>query len=97
MLVDNFQLTSFSSLGTNIPDQSTTFEYFPNPVKDELTIKAQQNIDSIEIFNILGQSVISLSPGALETKVDMQTLQTGAYFVKISINQNTETFRVLKN
>jgi len=97
LFFDNFQLTSFSSLGTNIPDQSTTFEYFPNPVKDELTIKAQQNIDSIEIFNILGQSVISLSPGALETKVDMQTLQTGAYFVKISINQNTETFRVLKN
>lgn len=95
--VDNFQLTSFSSLGANNPDQSTTFEYFPNPVKDELTIKAQQNIDSIEIFNILGQSVISLSPGALETKIDMQTLQTGAYFVKISINQNTETFRVLKN
>ena len=97
LLVDNFQLTSFSSLGTNIPDQSTTFEYFPNPVKDELTIKAQQNIDSIEIFNILGQSVISLSPGVLETKVDMQTLQTGAYFVKISIDQKTEIFRVLKN
>lgn len=95
--VDNFQLTSFSSLGTNNPDQSTTFEYFPNPVKDELTVKAQQNIDSIEIFNILGQSVISLIPGALETKVDMQTLQTGAYFVKISINQKTEIFRVLKN
>ena len=95
--VDNFQLTSFSSLGTNNPDQSTTFEYFPNPVKDELTIKAQQNIDSIEIFNILGQSVISLSPGVLETKVDMQTLQTGAYFVKISIDQKTEIFRVLKN
>ena len=97
VFIDDFQVTSFSSLGTNNPDQSTTFEYFPNPVKDELTIKAQQNIDSIEIFNILGQSVISLSPGVLETKVDMQTLQTGAYFVKISIDQKTEIFRVLKN
>lgn len=95
--MDNFQLASFSSLNSSTPDQFVNFEYFPNPVKDELTIKAQENIDEIEIFNILGQSVINLNPGAIETKIDMQTLQTGAYFVKISIDDKIETFRVLKN
>ena len=67
-----------------------------NNIPDNFVV-ANSLIDAIEIFNILGQSVISLNPGVLETKVDMQTLQTGAYFVKISIDQKTETFRVLKN
>ena len=97
VFIDDFQVTSFSSLGTNTPDQSITFEYFPNPVEDELTLKAQANIDSIEVLNILGQSLISLSPSVMEAKVDMSSLQTGAYFVRLSVQGKIDTFRVLKN
>ena len=97
VFIDDFQVTSFSSLGTNTPDQSITFEYFPNPVEDELTLKAQANIDSIEVLNILGQSLISLSPSVMEAKVDMSSLQTGAYFVRLSVQETMNTFRVLKN
>jgi len=97
VFIDDFQVTSFSSLGTNTPDQSITFEYFPNPVKDELTLKAQANIDSIEVLNILGQSLISLSPSVMEAKVDMSSLLTGAYFVRLSVQGEIDTFRVLKN
>ncbi len=97
VFIDDFQVTSFSSLGTKTPNQSITFEYFPNPVKDELTLKAQANIDSIEVLNILGQSLISLSPSVMEAKVDMSSLQTGAYFVRLSVQETMNTFRVLKN
>lgn len=97
VFIDDFQVTSFSSLGTNTTDQSITFEYFPNPVEDELTLKAQANIDSIEVLNILGQSLISLSPSVMEAKVDMSSLQTGAYFVRLSVQGKIDTFRVLKN
>jgi hypothetical protein len=97
VFIDDFQVTSFSSLGTNTPDQSITFEYFPNPVKDELTLKAQANIDSIEVLNILGQSLISLSPSVMEAKVDMSSFKTGAYFVRLSVQGEIDTFRVLKN
>lgn len=97
VFIDDFQVTSFSSLGTNTTDQSITFEYFPNPVEDELTLKAQANIDSIEVLNILGQSLISLSPSVMEAKVDMSSLLTGAYFVRLSVQGKIDTFRVLKN
>ena len=97
VFIDDFQVTSFSSLGTNTTDQSITFEYFPNPVEDELTLKAQANIDSIEVLNILGQSLISLSPSVMEAKVDMSSLLTGAYFVRLSVQGEIDTFRVLKN
>ena len=30
------------------------FSYFPNPVKNELSLKAQSNIENVSVFNMLG-------------------------------------------
>ena len=73
------------------------FTYFPNPVNNVLTIKAQASIDSITIYNMLGQSVIRSAPNTNNSTVDMSVLQTGAYFVQVSINKTLKTVRVIKN
>ena len=73
------------------------FTYFPNPVNNVLTIKAQASIDSITVYNMLGQSVIRLAPNTNNSTVDMSVLQTGAYFVQVSINKTLKTVRVIKN
>ena len=92
--IDDFQITS-TSLG--IKDLSTLqFTYFPNPVNDKLTINAQTNVDNIVVFNMLGQVVSSQSPYSLNCLVDMASMRTGVYFVQVSIGNNTQTVRVLK-
>jgi hypothetical protein len=73
------------------------FTYFPNPVNNMLTIKAQASIDSITVYNMLGQSVIRTTPNTNDTALDMSELQTGAYFVQVSINNTLNTVRVIKN
>ena len=45
---------------------------------------------------MLGQEVAKTAPNALNSEVDMSALQTGAYFVKVTINDATETVRVIK-
>jgi hypothetical protein len=72
------------------------FTYFPNPVNDQLTINAQTKIDSILVLNMLGQVVSSQSPNSLNCLVDMASMRTGVYFVQVSIGNNTQTVRVLK-
>mgnify|MGYP001204812173 CR=1 FL=1 len=72
------------------------FNYFPNPVNDILTINAQSNIKDITVYNMLGQIVIRQSPNVSNCTVDMSTIQTGAYFVQVSIGNSIETVRVLK-
>ena len=62
-----------------------------------LTIKAQASIDSITVYNTLGQAVVRSTPNAIESTVDMSALQTGAYFVQVSINNTINTVRVIKN
>ncbi len=93
--VDNFSITSSSILGIN-DLETTQFTYFPNPVNDQLIINAQASVNDIAVFNMLGQVVLRQSPNSSNCMVDMAALRTGVYFVQVSIGNNTQTVRVLK-
>ena len=86
---------SCSSLGFE-DDEMSQFTYYPNPVNDQLTIRAQSNVKDITIFNMLGQVVLRQSPNTKDCLVDMAVMQSGAYFVQISIGNKVEMVRVLK-
>ena len=73
------------------------FTYFPNPVNDVLTIKAQKTVEDITVFNMLGQVVKRQTPNTRDCTVDLSAMQSGAYFVQVSIDNTVETVRVLKN
>ena len=92
--IDDFQITT-TSLG--LDDNSiSSFNYFPNPVNDVLTIKAQNNVEDVKVFNMLGQMVLRQNPNTRDCTVDLSAMQTGAYFVQVSIGNTVQTVRVLK-
>ena len=72
------------------------FEYFPNPVNDNLSLKGQSNIQSVVVDNMLGQEIKRMAPNTLETEVNMTALSQGSYFVKVSINDVLQTIRIIK-
>ncbi len=88
-----FDLSALSIVDVESKD---TFTYFPNPVNNILNLKAQSSIQNVAIYNMLGQRVQELAPKSLNSEVDMSSLQTGAYFVKVTINDVIETIRVIK-
>lgn len=73
------------------------FTFYPNPVSNMLNIKAQNSINNVAVYNMLGQEVLRTAPNAVVSEVDMSNLQTGAYFVKVTVGNTTETIRVIKN
>ena len=87
-----------SSNALSIGEYNTlnSLSYYPNPVKNELKLRAQSNIENVSIHNMLGQEVLKTKPNNITSDVDMSSLQTGAYFVKVTINDITETIRVIK-
>ncbi|MBV1924548.1 MAG: T9SS type A sorting domain-containing protein, partial [Flavobacteriaceae bacterium] len=87
---------SDASLSLNTFEDENAFTYFPNPVKNELSLKAQNNIQNISVFNMLGQEVLRAKPNSLQTNLNMNDLSQGAYFVQVTINNVTETVRILK-
>ena len=73
-----------------------TFDIFPNPVKNTLTLSAQNIIENVTIYNILGQDILTVTPNRIVTKIDTSRLKTGAYFVKVTIANDTKTIKVIK-
>lgn len=80
----------------NLEDESS-FSYFPNPVKNTLKLKAQNTIEQVSIYNMLGQEVLRATPNNVDSTIDMSSLQSGAYFVKVTIQNVTKTVRVMKH
>ncbi|WP_298903934.1 GEVED domain-containing protein [uncultured Psychroserpens sp.] len=93
---EDYTITVDASLSTDEFENENAFTYFPNPVKNTLTLNAQNAIDAITVINMLGQEVLTIAPRELRSELDMSQLQTGTYFVKVTINDVTETIRIIK-
>ena len=92
---------SFTTSATNplgVDDYETkVFKAFPNPVADMLTIQGNLPIEQVEVFNQLGQSILTVKENALENnQIDLSRLNAGIYFVEITSETKTETLRVVK-
>ena len=85
-----------SSLSVNQFDNSSAFTYYPNPVNNTLTLNAQNNIEDVRMYNMLGQEVMNAQPQAVDSDIDMSSLETGTYFVQVTIASMTKTVRVVK-
>ncbi|MGJ8550636.1 proprotein convertase P-domain-containing protein [Winogradskyella wichelsiae] len=85
-----------TALSLNDLESEAAFTYYPNPVKNTLTLNAKNTIEQVAMYNMLGQEVLRANPNTLNSNLDMSTLQTGTYFVKVTIGNVTETIRVMK-
>src|SRR5690554_4225504 len=75
---------------------NASFRAYPNPVKDIFMISYSKDITNVSVVNMLGQIVIEKSVQATDTQIDMTSLPTGSYFVKVTVEGNVKTVKVIK-
>jgi len=93
-----FNLTiSEATLSTRDLYKDSILTYYPNPIKNTLVLNAQNKISNIRVFNVLGQEVITIRANAITNELDMSNLQSGTYFVKITVANKIETIKVIKS
>ncbi|WP_047546905.1 T9SS type A sorting domain-containing protein [Psychroserpens sp. Hel_I_66] len=92
----DLKIWSPDTLSTEEFENENAFSYFPNPVKNELTLNAQKNIQNVSVYNMLGQEVLRIEPNTVDTNINMNGLRQGAYIVKVTIDNVTETVRIIK-
>ncbi|MBL4663198.1 MAG: T9SS type A sorting domain-containing protein [Flavobacteriaceae bacterium] len=81
----------------SIDDASNAnIQMYPNPVKDLLNIRSTIPIDNIQIYDMLGTLVSEITPNPIEATIDMSSLPSGIYLVKVSIKNTTRTIKVVK-
>jgi len=98
-IVTNTATTIIAALSRQDFEFSNYFNVYPNPVNDVLNISTKENIEvsSINIYNTLGQLVLVI-PNAQNAKtVDVSSLSSGNYFIKINSDKGTSNTKFIKN
>ena len=73
-----------------------TLVLYPNPVNDKLTIEAENAIDTVEIYNLMGALVYSQKDCANKMEINTSNLQNGIYFIRMTNDKVSETRRFVK-
>ena len=77
--------------GESVAETTTeTYNIFPNPVKDVLTVKGE-NMKQVVIYNSLGQMVETINADANEVKVNVSAYNNGMYFINVIDNNGAMT------
>ena len=79
-------------IGVNEIDASL-FNVYPNPVKENLTIEAEEGV--VRIYDMNGQ-VFYESTHVQKSTVDFSNLSSGVYFVEVTTSAGTSTQKVIK-
>lgn len=74
---------------------ATEMSIYPNPTTGMLNVASNDEIDSIEIINSVGTTVISTNIAGSSSSVDMSNLPNGMYFVRVSTDNGIEVVKVV--
>ncbi len=74
-----------SSIGETRMDARERAVVFPNPVVSEVNVKASQQINSIQIFDINGRLVVRSDERRFNPVLNLSTLQSGFYLMRIEL------------
>ncbi len=66
---------------------------YPNPVNNLITVNSQEPIHKVEIIDINGKLIKTISNNSKKTTIDVSDLKTGIYFVKA----DSESFKFIKH
>lgn len=72
------------------------FSFYPNPVENQLNLRAGTPIENLKVYNILGQEVLQESPNTLETQLQTQSLPTGIYWIKVTLQGIQKSYKIIK-
>ena len=82
-------------LGAN-DNEIEGFSYYPNPTANIVNLSAQNNIESVAIFNVLGQKVVNQNINAASTQIDVNHLTAGTYIMMVKVDGITGTYKIVK-
>lgn len=92
----NKYTTTIEALKSETFEFSNYFTLYPNPASNTINLNAKVDIEvnSIEIYNIVGQLVIAVSNDT--NTIDVSRLTKGNYFVKIQTESGTTNTKFIK-
>ena len=91
---NNFEQNATLSVEDIVIDdaEQITVNVYPNPVKSEVSVSSNLNIDALNLYNISGQ-MIKQSKG---NKLQVSDLRSGVYILSIQVKDAVINKRIIK-
>ena len=82
----------------SISEHTNSFiRIYPNPTNSQLRITdSELPIKQVELYSIVGNLVQTIQVDDYEVEINMQNLQSGVYYVKITTNNGVITRKIIK-
>ncbi|KOS04660.1 hypothetical protein AM493_00345 [Flavobacterium akiainvivens] len=71
--------------------------YYPNPVKDVFTLGYKNTIDTVEVYNLVGQCVLRQQAAGTDATLNLGSLASGSYMVKVQSGTETGIIKIIKH
>ena len=97
--VSSIQISDFQKVETNISNKfnSNKFELYPNPGISRLNIKGDiQNPTKLSVFSADGKILLEYNLSNISKSVDISSLKSGTYLIKITTKNCSETHKWVK-
>lgn len=74
-----------NEVGVNENNANLAVTVYPNPATEFVNVRLNENISKIEVFNVAGQVMQSITPAknTIHTKFDVRNLNAGVYLVRV--------------
>ncbi|TXK73875.1 GEVED domain-containing protein [Mesonia sp. HuA40] len=89
-------ITVHSELSTTNPVLEG-LSYYPNPMVDFIQVSHTSPIESLTVYNLLGEEIASKKVGANEARLDVGNLASGPYFMRVKVGSNWVIVKLIKN
>ncbi len=90
---DDIRLNTTMSVADN---KFSTISVYPNPCSNFVTFESADSIESVTIYNTLGQQISSLPIDAATQQMDVSSLETGMYILNFKIGETMVTKKLMK-
>jgi len=85
-----------SSVGINELANSQEIKVYPNPTKEQIWIRANTKIQYLELFDILGNSLLLELVNSNEAQLKLDALPAGLYMLNVQTEFRTEIKKIKK-
>lgn len=69
---------------------------YPNPVRDILQVNAQESINAVELIDLSGRRMISLTANTASIALDLGSIPSGVYLLRVTSEDAVHTQRIVK-
>jgi uncharacterized repeat protein (TIGR01451 family) len=92
----NDAVTTFALLSNAVVTKDGSVSVYPNPAENSITIHADSNLKSIELFDIQGRILQTQVENTDTATLDISRRQSGVYFIKVTSETGSAVEKVIK-